>query len=241
MIGMVIHLQILPLEMTVAIRWFYFPVIGLLGMIGVIINSFWQYKNSRIFFVCVFIVALTTFSFQTVNRLRDWKDATTLYSQDISQTQSHLLEHSLGYELLQQGKLAEAHQHFKTSVDLFATPINTNSMGVYYYKMKNIPEAKRWFYRSNSLGDYFLAYQNQARLLLGHDKVEVAQPYIERAIKKYPQSDVFWYLLAIANYKKGDTTGALEAAEKAYSMSPNKENTYVVSQLRNNLPIKIND
>lgn len=112
-------------------------------------------------------------------------------------------------------------------------------MGVYYYQMKNISEAKKWFYRSNSLGDYYLAYQNQARLLLSNDKVQIAQQYIEKAHQKFPQSDVFLYLLAIAKYKKGDTAGALDAAEKAYAISPSKQNTYVLSQLQRQLPIKI--
>ena len=237
--GMAIHLQIIPLEMTVATRWFYFPIIGLLGMISVVPHSFWQHKKLKTSFVCIFIVVLIVFAFQTCNRLRYWKDATTLYTHDISQTQSYLLEHSLGYELLQQGKLTEAHQHLKASIDLFANPINTNSMGVYYYQMKNISEAKKWFYRSNSLGDYYLAYQNQARLLLSNDKVQIAQQYIEKAHQKFPQSDVFLYLLAIAKYKKGDTAGALDAAEKAYAISPSKQNTYVLSQLQRQLPIKI--
>lgn len=240
-LGMIIHMQIIALEMTVATRWFYFPIIGLLGMIGVIVNVFFYRKKINIFFGGLFIMLMIAFSFHTFNRLSDWRDAITLYEHDASQTQSYLVEHSLGYEHLQQGNLSEAKKHFEASVNLFANPINTNSMGVYYHQIKNIPEARKWFYRSNSLGDYYLAYQNQARLLLTNDKVEVAQPYIEKALQKFPQSDTFWYLLAIAKYKKGDKTGALDAAEKAYGISPGQDNTYVVSQLRNNLPLKLND
>jgi len=38
LVGLLPHLQIIPLNMTVAERWLYFPMIGLLGMMGSIIK-----------------------------------------------------------------------------------------------------------------------------------------------------------------------------------------------------------
>jgi Tfp pilus assembly protein PilF len=240
-LGMLPHLQLIPLEMTVATRWFYFPIIGLIGCIGIIINTFWMRDSVRKALIVVFIVLIPLLGFQTMTRLADFRDAMTLYTADSKQTKSFLLEHSLGYEYLQRGELDKAKLHFAKSLRLYETPINTTSMGVYFYRVGNIPEAQKWFYRSNALGDYYLAYQNQARLLVAHDSPRSARDYVSKAVKKFPQSDVLWFLLAIAEYKNENHTAALAAAQKAYGLNPNEQNGYVLNQLQNNLPIIIND
>lgn len=231
-VGLLPHMQLIPLEMTVATRWFYFPMIGLLGIFGVVITVFLQSKKLRHFLFPLSVVLLLVYSGMTIHRLGQWKNAITLYRHDVTKTESYLLEHSFGYELLQQKQLDEAGVHLQKAVTLFPTAMNTNSLGVYYYQKNDIASAKKWFAISNSYGDSYLAYQNLSRILLQYDSPQKAKAYVEVAVKKFPQSSTLWYLLALASYKSGDTDRALRAALQSYEISPTQENGYVVNQLQ---------
>lgn len=231
--GLLIHIQIIPLEMTVADRWFYFPFVGLLGMVAVSFNTKKFNHTQKIFVLSFSIILVSAFAIRSFVRLSDWKDALTLYSHDTKVTNSYLLEHSLGFELMESGKLDLAEIHLKKSIDLYQTPFNTNSMGVYFYKKGDIKSSLLWFEKSMTLGDYFLAYQNYARLLLEIKDYKNTAIVLNKATKKFPKSDIFYRLLALAEYKNGEMQKALKAATSAYNLSPSKENEYIFKQLLN--------
>lgn len=237
--GLISYIQIIPLEMTVADRWFYFPFIGL---IGIIIISIKKIKlNNSFFYVTITFTALIISIFSTRSFLRslDWENPIILYTHDSKITQSYLLEHSLGYELMQKNKMEEAFKHLKKSVLIFQTPYNTNSLGVYYYKTNDIKNAITWFKKSISLGDYFLSYQNYARILVFQSNSKDTIGFLQKASEKFPHNDVFFFLLAISYYKNNDHDNALIAAQKAYNISPSRQNGYVVYQLLNYEQIQI--
>lgn len=241
LLGLVPHVQIIPLEMTVADRWFYFSFVGLLGIITILTK---QYKmNNFYFYLCLFLITVIIFSFSTRSFLRslDWQNPINLYAHDSRVTESYLLEHSLGYELMQENKMKEAYKHLKNSVLIFQTPYNTNSLGVYYYKTYDVKNAITWFKKSISLGDYFLSYQNYARILSSQNNSKGTIEFLKNASEKFPHNDIFYFLLAISYYKINDHDNALIAAQKAYNISPTKQNGYVVYQLLNYEPIKFSE
>lgn len=238
--GMLLHLQLLPLEMTAADRWFYFPFIGLLGITGSFINAI-KHKPVKTLVLAILILSFPLLFARTFIRLSDFKNPITLYSHDAKITQSYILEHSLGYELMQENKLNKSLPHLVTSVKLFPTSSNTNTLGVYFYKKNDTDNALIWFQRSITLGDNFLAYNNTSRIYLAKHDYENAQKILTKAVEKFPRSDTFWHLLSITEYKLENTSEALAAAEKAFSLSQSQQNFYVVNQLRQGLPLIIHD
>jgi len=112
-----------PLDMTVADRWFYFPIIGLLGLIGIFSNRLTHkkiIKNIIISLISVYIVLIAT---KTIIRNTDWFNEYTLYTHDLKiESQSFDLENQLGIVYSKQGKPEEAKLHFENLSDYGNAP-----------------------------------------------------------------------------------------------------------------------
>ena len=239
-LGIALHLQIVPLEMTVADRWFYFPFVGLLGMIAVVLKKTITRRNEYLLY-SVAIIIILIFAIRSFIRLGDWKDAITLYSHDTKVTKSYLLEHSLGFELMEKERMDEALVHLQKSVAIYQTPFNSNSMGVYFYKLKDHKRAVLWFEKSISSGDYYLSFSNLSNLHLETKDYRKAAIVLEQATDKFPDSSVFYHKLSIAEYKNGNMKKALDAAISAYNISKSSENEYIFRQLIDGKDINIKD
>lgn len=176
-LGFVPHLQIVPLEMTVADRWFYFSSMGLIGIIGLVGKNINKY---------VWIGIIFLLSIRTILRVQDFRTYERLLTRDSQVTESYLLEQALGY-------VKNSKEHTQKSIDLRPNPVNTNTMGYLYFHEGNIVEAKRWFGKSIELGDNFQAYNNLIRILLSEERWEEAKPIILQGKAKFPQVNLFDY------------------------------------------------
>ena len=174
-LGILPHLQIIPLNMTVAERWLYFPMIGLLGMIGTIlsklqiindksqINFKSQIKSKTIFILLIIIIIV--FSVRSFARVLDWRNGLSLFSHDIRQNSSFDLQNNIGVELFRIGQYKEAKKYFEKSVKL--APywwVNWNNLGTIYEREKNYQKAKEYYQKAIDNGQYYLAYENLSKL-----------------------------------------------------------------------------
>lgn len=182
LLGLLPHLQIIPLNMTVAERWTYFPMIGLLGMVGIIIKK----RSKLIFPLAVIIIAV--FSIRSFTRILNWKNGLTLFSHDIRKDSSFDLQNNLGVELFRAGKYSEAKKYFVNSIEL--APywwVNWNNLGAIYEREKNIQKASQCYHKSINNGQYYLAYENLARILVLYGKNKNnTREFLKTALKTYP-------------------------------------------------------
>lgn len=75
LIGIGIHSQILPLDVLVATRWLYFPIVGVLGMIGVVITTMKPYFiRYRVLFVILYLLYIGAFILETEKMNFIWKN-----------------------------------------------------------------------------------------------------------------------------------------------------------------------
>ena len=143
LLGLGAHLQIIPLDQTVADRWFYFPVIGLLGLLVVVIqklasNNWFLKIGSPLFLVIVVLLSV-----RVVMRNSNWKNEESLYTHDIKiNKDSSQLERGLGDVASSNGDFDKAEKHYIRSVKLFPNLLSYNNLGYLYLRTSRLEEAE---------------------------------------------------------------------------------------------------
>lgn len=238
LIGIALHLHIIPLDMTVADRWFYLPMIFLLGLLGVLFLLFnfakWKSIYQKLFFLFISIVFLLL-SYKTVIRITQWKDGLTLFAHDIQYVKNSFdLENNYGTELARIDENDLAMEHFSRSVELLPDWwTNWNNMGVIYQRQGNVAEARRHYEQSIKNGYYHMAYENLAALLLIHYELEEAHQFLREAVKVYPYNYKIRSYLAIAEYELGNQIEALKQANYAYQLVPSADSAILLETIKN--------
>lgn len=182
------YMQLFPLDMTVAARWFYYPFIGFLGICGYYLSTIVKNNNLKIMYVLACII-LTLFSFRTFERISDWKNGLTLYSRDILYSRNSFdLENNLGVELFRKGDIDSARKHFKKSTELAPTWwVNWNNLGATYERKHDLKTAEKYYRKALDNGDYYLAFQNYAGILIKLKREQEAMDFLrENAMRKFP-------------------------------------------------------
>jgi tetratricopeptide (TPR) repeat protein len=237
-IGIGLHLHIIPLDMTVADRWFYLPMIFLLGLLGVLFSKFNFEKWSKFFqqfflFVLVLIVFLLTT--RSIFRITQWKDGLTLFTHDVQYLKDSFdLENNTGTELARVGRNEEAIEFFSRSIELLPDWwTNWNNLGVMYQQKDNIEQAKKCFQQAINNGNYHLAYENLASLLLIHYDTLEAQQFLQEAVTVFPFNYKLRLYSAIAEYELGNQIEALRQANFAYQLVPSAESVALIELIKN--------
>jgi protein O-mannosyl-transferase len=192
LVGLLPHLQIIPLNMTVAERWLYFPMIGLLGMMGSIMGNL-KVKNEKlkIIFFSLAIIIISLLSFRSFIRTLDWRNGLTLFGHDIRKTSSFDLQNNFGTELFRAGRYYEAKKYFEISIKL--APywwVNWNNLGVIYEREKDYKKAADYYQKSINNGQYYLAYENLAKILVLHGKDQKkTEDFLQMALRMFPENN----------------------------------------------------
>ena len=193
LIGLLPHLQIIPLNMTVAERWLYFPMIGLLGMIGSVVGQL-KIKSKKLIIIYVGIIIVSLFSVRSFVRTLDWRNGLTLFGHDIKKTSSFDLQNNMGVELFRIGQYGEAKKYFEISVKL--APhwwVNWNNLGVIYVREKNYQKAAEYYQRSIDNGRYYLAYENLANILVLHgNDQKKTEEFLKKSLELFPENENLW-------------------------------------------------
>jgi tetratricopeptide (TPR) repeat protein len=225
-LGWAAHWNIIPLEMTVAERWFYFASPGLLGIFGVMLIHVKIIKRAKLLLVIFCALVLTALAIRTTIRNADWKDEITLYEHDLKTNhESYQLENQLANALLGQGQYDQAKPHILRSIQLAPRFWeNWNNLGVYYESKNNIPRSINAF--STALANnpqYRMGYVNLANTLYHYHGAGDAKPVLTKALAHFPHDAVLLSLDAIAAYKLGDSQTALQEIQEAYAVTSNPD------------------
>lgn len=221
--GLIVHSQIIPLEMTVADRWFYFTFIGAAGLLGIAIEQikyFPKHPKASIIFTVILILLLSSRSFI---RNMDWKDPITLYEHDIKVDKNNFfLENSLASEYLLKGKYQKAKPHVKHSLTLYPYFGNLNNMAVISSHEGNKKKTKIYLEKAIQIDNNYIVTENYAKFLYTNDSEQITLSFIKQALNRYPNNATLWMIRGLAENKLGNSKKAIEYTKKAYELSPNE-------------------
>lgn len=236
-IGFLPNLHIIPLDMTVANRWTYFPMVGVLGIVGVGLEKVLTKKREKIAYL-ILIFLLFIFSIRVIVRNMDWKNAYALFSHDSTSAKSYIVENNLGDELFKLEKKEEARIRFEKALKM--NPkwwIAWNNLGIYYDDRGDHKKAEK-YYKKSLEGNYPPAYENLARNYLLQKKYDLGKSFIKKALKKNPKSPSLWATLGIIEYKLGDKKEALFAVKKSFELFPTQSTKDLYDAIKKNLDIE---
>ena len=234
--------------MTVAERWFYFPMVGFLGLIGVIASEVWQsLLKSRfprpptyvgVLGMTIIVILLSIRSYQrNLDRVSEFM----LFSHDLEiSKESYDLENGLAVLLFQSKKYDEALTHAEKSIALFPYATNYNTLGLIYLQKRDYKNARINFQKAVDFGDYYISYQNMSDLYLVDGDINEAKAFNQQALQRLPYNAKLWLDLAVIKYRLGQLEEAKAAALKSYELDSNDTSAYVYNSLINNKPLNLN-
>lgn len=249
-LGLILHLQIFPLDRTVADRWFYFPIVGLLGLMGILCQNLVKKSSFHLqVSILLSIFIILSLSIRTIIRNNNWKNAITLYTHDMKLNSNYDTENTLGQEYLSIKEYDKALYHLQKSVKLRPFEYNLHNLGVAYEDTQNLQKAKEYYKKSLSAKDYKMffphkhdlnSYKSYSSMLVFFGSAYSTTTFINKALTDYPDSSDLWLLLALSEYKQNDTQGALNAAIKSYQLNPNPMSGSIYTKIKNREAFNVN-
>jgi len=263
--GLLLLLQIFPLDMTVADRWFYFPLVGLLGMLGIGVQVLLfspnkhgvpLIKNDKAPMAAGLMGAtlILLFSLRTIVRNANFHDQMTLYAHDAQIEDSFAIEDNLGVMYNQQRDLQASLTHLQKSVSLYPYTDNLFHLGNLYESLGNLQKAQEYYSKALTAAEAYYSttdthnrkegnldiYTRLTEVLLLTDKNEAAEHTSTKGLQYYPDSAILWEELALSEYKLHNQQEALIAVEKVKTLAPSDLTNFLYTKIVNKLPIQAN-
>jgi hypothetical protein len=247
--GMGMLMQIYPLDMTVADRWFYFPIVGLLGMLGLIASLITMQTNMqrkmRIFGILALSIILVLLSARTIIRNSNWISPIVLYTHDINVSDNFDIENSLGSAYTAIGDHKQALHHYIKSVEFTPLPVNLYNLGYTYQQLGNNKMALKYYlqvleYKDIRTAPKLYSFQQIGNILVYiQNEPKIGKPYIVQGLREFPYDGSLWALLAVSEYKLQDYSSALSAARNAKMFLPNNSTNSLYLKILNKEPLQI--
>lgn len=240
LLGILFHLQIIPLDQTVADRWFYFPIVGALGMLGIVFEVV-QLNRKKMWAIILITIIIAILSARTIVRSIDWKDDLILASHDLKISKDAWgIESTLSYYYLEKGLYKEAKLHAQRSVEIFPFLINYTNLGTAEMQLENYQESKKAYLKALAYGDIYATYENLAVLATFYGDAKENIRYIKNvSLKKFPRDAKLWVCLAILDYKQGNKLQAKTEIAEAYKYKQDAEVASLYRTIMNDRPLRL--
>ncbi|MFC1626763.1 tetratricopeptide repeat protein [Patescibacteria group bacterium] len=241
-IGLSLHLQIIPLEVPYADRYFYLPIIGLLGMLLTIYVSLLSKTKIYKLFLSIIICILIIYSGLTLKRTFEWRNSEILLIHDLNiDPGNYYLQNLLGTIYIRNENYTKAEPLIHNSIASYRFFGNINNYAIIQLHKNSIDEAITLFEEAIELSGNYTTYVNLANVLFYEKQdIEQAKLFTTNSLHKYPYSSPLLVVLAQSDYLLGNYDEALKHAIKANTIDDNNYTKDVLIIIQNKQDLKIN-
>jgi len=225
LLGLIPHLQIIPLDVTVADRWFYFSSAGMLGILGTVIGTIEKVKGrTKTVGIAIFIVVAILLISRSIIRNINWKNETILYSHDLAEDKNNFyIENSLATLLINDRKFKEAEPLVSHSVSVYPFPANLNNLAIVYEEEGKVAKAGGVWKKILLVDKNYVTYENYANFLLVLEKnPKEARDFVKKVLPLYPNDAKLWVILAKSELLLGNREAGLKDIAKAEALLPHQ-------------------
>jgi protein O-mannosyl-transferase len=225
-IGLLAHMQILRLDMTASETWFYFPMVGLLGMIGAALTVFEERVNP-IWVLVVAALLIGILGIRTAVRGTDWRNEVILSEHDIAASKEDYAAYSvLSYNFFQQNDYTDAKAYAQQSVDIHPYFTNYTNLANALSNLGDYAGAQQAYTQALKYGQPFQIYEGLGLLTMVYGDTNANRQLLTHALGIYPKDPNLWLSLAILDEKNKDNVDARVAISKAASFGQVSQITY---------------
>lgn len=219
-LGLLPHLQLIPLDMTACDTWFLVSMVGLLGTLCLLGQTYLRAANSK-WLVPLLVLLVVLLGLRTAARGLDWRGGGTLALADLKASPDNFVaEYQLALALKSHGLLSQAEALARQSVDTYPTGTDWDVLGKVLMSEQKYAEAKQAFDAGIQHEEIYQLVQDEAALSVvwGDPSISVAK--LEAWAKTYPNNPSILSAVAVANYRAGHLNAAKSAITTAHHLSP---------------------
>lgn len=217
LIGIALHLQIIPLDMTACDDWFYFPMAGVLGMIGVLLEIVIPRIKPK-WWLLISLVILLPLAFRSAIRGHDYSSEYKLAMKDITVSKENYTDYyQISCDLIEQGKYVQAEAYASKSIALLPTAYNYYYLGYAMTYLDNYGGAIKAYKQGVAFNISLNAlYDNLANLIVvyGDDNASNNQFFLN-TFKLYPKDSTIWVDYALFQSEHNDPNDAKKTISAA--------------------------
>lgn len=181
-----IYLQFIPLDMTACEGWFYFSMAGLLGALGVIVQTF-NLKLSPNSMALLVVLLVGVLGVQTAVRGTNYHNQYTLAVHDVKVSkEDYFAMNNLSQTLIDQKRYQEAIIYAKQSINIYPVTNNFNNLGVALEQMGNYSAAQTAYEQALKYGEMDIIYENLSLILMMYSTPTSTEQFFQKAINAYP-------------------------------------------------------
>ncbi len=212
-VGLLLYLQITPLDFTTNEAWFYFSSAGALGMIGVVLSTY-RIRTQWLLIAGVSVVLIL--GIRTVYRGRDYRNQYVLaYADSAASKEDFYADETITYVMVNAGQFAQAKTYAMNAVRIFPSYGPYNSLGNVLSNEGAYSGAVAAYTKGLQYGHDDVLNEDLGELTLVYGNPTANKQYLENAVRQFPGDSRLWMYLALYQQRYNDNADAKISITKA--------------------------